>query len=94
MKKSFIIPIVVFVAFFMVFGAFSAVAADKVKMGGVMKFAHSKTADIIGDPLKIRGWNHEFIDNTLQTLIRNSNDSIGEQDPLLGGGQRSLQYLE
>ena len=83
MKKHFIVPVVILTILFMVFGAFNAMAAGKVKMGGLMKFAHSKSAGVIGDPMKIRGWNHEFIDNTLQTLIRNSNDNIGEQDPLL-----------
>ena len=83
MRKHLIGTIVILTIFFMVFGAFNAMAAGKVKMGGFMKFAHTKTAGVIGDPLGIRAWNHEFIDNTLQTLIRNSNDEIGKQDPLL-----------
>ena len=36
MKKHFIVPVVIFTILFMVFGAFNAMAADKVKMGGFM----------------------------------------------------------
>ena len=58
-------------------------AAEKAKYGGILKMNHSKPAGVIGNPLKIRGWNHEFIDNTLQTLIRPSNTEMGVYDPLL-----------
>ena len=58
-------------------------AAEKGKYGGILKMNHSKPAGIIGNPLKIRGWNHEFIDNTLQTLIMTSNTEMGAYDPLL-----------
>ena len=83
MKKKSVVLIVILTLLLIAFGSFNAMAAGKAKMGGIMKFAHSKSAGVIGDPLKIRGWNHEVIDNTLQTVIRNSNDNIGEQDPLL-----------
>ena len=58
-------------------------AAEKGKYGGILKMNHSKPAGVIGNPLKIRGWNHEFIDNTLQTLIRPSNTEMGVYDPVL-----------
>ena len=58
-------------------------AAEKAKYGGILKMNHSKPAGVIGNPLKIRGWNHEFIDNTLQTLIRPSNTEMGVYDPVL-----------
>jgi peptide/nickel transport system substrate-binding protein len=83
MKNRFMVRVIVLAILFMAFGSFNAMAEEKVKMGGHFKFAHSKSAGVIGNPLEIRGWNHEFIDNTLQTLIRNSNDKIGEQEALL-----------
>ncbi|MBW1799408.1 MAG: ABC transporter substrate-binding protein [Deltaproteobacteria bacterium] len=60
-----------------------AMAAEKAKYGGILKFNHSKPAGIIGNPLKIRGWNHEFIDFILQTLIRPSNTKLGSFEPQL-----------
>ncbi|MBW1764778.1 MAG: ABC transporter substrate-binding protein [Deltaproteobacteria bacterium] len=83
MRKLFSIALFSVVCIFLISGINSAFAAEKVKKGGVLKFAHSKTAGIIGNPLKIRGWNHEFVDNTLQTLLFASNDKIGEVTPLL-----------
>jgi ABC-type transport system substrate-binding protein len=83
MKNRFMVQVSILAILFMTFGAFNAMAEEKVKMGGHLKIAHSKSAGIIGNPLEIRGWNHEFIDNTLQTLIRNSNDKIGEPEALL-----------
>lgn len=58
-------------------------AAEKSKYGGILKFNHSKPAGIIGNPLKIRAWNHEFIDFCLETLIRPSHTKLGAFEPLL-----------
>jgi peptide/nickel transport system substrate-binding protein len=58
-------------------------AADKVKMGGVLKLAHGKEAGVIGNPVKLMGWNHEFIDNTLQAFLYASNENLGELNPFL-----------
>ena len=71
------------VALLMKLSGAPAMAAEKGKYGGILKFNHSKPAGIIGNPLKIRGWNHEFIDNTLQTLIRPHKDKMGAVEPLL-----------
>ena len=69
MKKN-ILTVLIFVlafSFCTVIGFQPAMAAKKSKYGGILKANHSKPAGISGNPLKIRGWNHEFIDNTLQT---------------------------
>jgi ABC-type transport system substrate-binding protein len=58
-------------------------AAGKGKYGGILKMNHSKPAGIIGNPLKMRGWNHEFVDNTLQTLIRSSHTEMEAYVPHL-----------
>lgn len=69
--------------FMLVNGLQPAMAAEKAKYGGILKANHSKPAGVIGNPMKIRGWNHEFIDNCLQTLIRPSNTEMGAFVPLL-----------
>ncbi|MBU7024862.1 MAG: ABC transporter substrate-binding protein [Theionarchaea archaeon] len=85
MRKIIFIAFILVLAFsFMVINGFQPVlAAEKSKYGGILKANHSKPAGIIGNPLEIRGWNHEFIDNTLQTLIRPSNTEMGVYEPLL-----------
>jgi len=55
----------------------------KAKYGGIIRPNHSKQAGIIGDPLLIQAWNHEFVDFVLQTIARSSNDRFGEFDPVL-----------
>jgi peptide/nickel transport system substrate-binding protein len=69
--------------FLLTHGVQSVMSAEKGKYGGILKMNHSKPAGIIGHPLKIRAWNHEFIDNTLQTLIRASNTEMGVYEPVL-----------
>ena len=69
--------------FLMTQGVQTVIAAEKGKYGGILKMNHSKPAGIIGNPLKIRGWNHEFIDNTLQTLIKLSHTEMGAYEPVL-----------
>ena len=64
-------------------GAGPVMAAEKGKYGGILRFNHSKPAGIIGNPLRIRGWNHEFIDFCLQTLIKPSNTKLGTFEPSL-----------
>jgi len=58
-------------------------AAEKSKYGGILRVNHSKPAGVIGNPLKIHGWNHEFVDNTLQTLIRPNHTEMGVFEPVL-----------
>ena len=85
MKRiSFSVLIVTLVfALIMSIGINSAIAAEKDKYGGTLTFNHSKTAGIIGDPLEIRGWNHEFIDFVLQPLLTPSNTELGSFSPNL-----------
>ena len=85
MKRVFFLTLIVVLAcgFFFVQGHRTVMAAEKGKYGGILKMNHSKPAGIIGNPMKIRGWNHEFVDNTLQTLIRPSNTEMGVYEPIL-----------
>jgi ABC-type transport system substrate-binding protein len=64
----------------------SATAADKPKYGGTLNVIHGKGASSIGDPLKIVGWNHEYVDFVLNTLITPSNKNLGTFDPTLVTG--------
>ena len=68
--------------FFQINGVSISIAAEKDKYGGILKINHSKQAGVIGEPLEIRAWNHEFVDFVLQTLVRRSS-SYGEYDPEL-----------
>ncbi len=85
MKKILFITLILTVVcgFLLMNGIQPVMAAGKGKYGGILKMNHSKPAGIIGNPLKIRGWNHEFIDNTLQTLIRPSHTEIDTYIPHL-----------
>jgi len=83
MKKRIIVSVVTLTLVLFVFGTFSAMAAEKPKMGGTLKIAHSKSAGVIGVPMGIWGWNHEFIDNTLQSLLMLSNENLGDLLPAL-----------
>ncbi|MFC1891885.1 ABC transporter substrate-binding protein [Thermodesulfobacteriota bacterium] len=85
MKKFLLITVVCAFAFCSGFIGLtqSAIAADKAKYGGIMKYAYSKAAGVIGDPLGIRGFNHEFIDFVLQTLVLPSNTKLGTFEPEL-----------
>ena len=59
-KTIFTAFILVLACSFMVINGFQPViAAEKSKYGGILKANHSKPAGVIGNPLKIRGWNHE-----------------------------------
>lgn len=62
---------------------FAMAAGANVKYGGVLKYNMSKFAGVIGDPLLIRAWNHEYIDFMLQTLVTPSNDKLGSFEPEL-----------
>lgn len=85
MKKNILkLSIFILVGSVIAFYGFKpAMAAQKDKYGGILKMNHSKPAGVIGNPLKIRGWNHEFIDNTLQTLIKPHNTEMGAYVPVL-----------
>ena len=78
MKKVLFVTLIITIAcgFLLMNGLPPVMAAEKGKYGGILKINHSKPAGIIGNPLKMRGWNHEFVDNTLQTLIRPSNTQL------------------
>ena len=85
MKKFLLISLVVLLVggFVLSYGAQPVMAAAKGKYGGILRFNHSKPAGIIGNPLKIRGWNHEFVDFVLQTLITPSHKELGKFEPTL-----------
>jgi len=74
MKKRIIVSVLTLTLVFFTVGTFSAMAAEKPKMGGHIKFAHRFPSGVIGNPLKIRAWNPHYITNTLQTLIKINND--------------------
>jgi peptide/nickel transport system substrate-binding protein len=85
MKKVLFVTLILTLVcgFLMTQGVQTVIAAEKGKYGGILKMNHSKPAGVIGHPLKIRGWNHEFIDNTLQTLIKLSHTEMGAYEPVL-----------
>ncbi|MBW2031482.1 MAG: ABC transporter substrate-binding protein [Deltaproteobacteria bacterium] len=85
MKRSYFVPVLFFLVCGLIlgWGWQQSMAAEKSKYGGILKYNHSKTAGVIGDPLKIRGWNHEFIDNVLETLIVPSDTEMGRYEPRL-----------
>ena len=85
MKRIFLslLVIVLITSFVIGISSLSAMAADKGKYGGILKPNHGKQAGIIGDPLLIQAWNHEFVDFVLQTIVRQSNDRFGEYDGVL-----------
>ena len=85
MKRNFLylLVIVLIMSFAVGISSLSAVAADKDKYGGILKPNHSKQAGIIGDPLLIQAWNHEFVDFVLELMVRRSNDVFGEYEPVL-----------
>jgi len=85
MKKILFVTLILTVVcgFLLMNGIQPVMAAEKGKYGGILKMNHSKPAGIIGNPLKMRGWNHEFVDNTLQTLIRSSHTEMEAYIPLL-----------
>ncbi|MFC1891322.1 ABC transporter substrate-binding protein [Thermodesulfobacteriota bacterium] len=58
-------------------------AGQSNKYGGVLKYNMDKVAGVIGDPLLIRAWNHEYIDFMLETLVNPSNDKLGTFEPAL-----------
>lgn len=60
-----------------------SMASQKPKYGGTLTFNMFPPPSVLGNPLKFRGPDHEYIDNTLQTLIRFSNQKKGELEPLL-----------
>jgi ABC-type transport system substrate-binding protein len=85
MKKVLFVTLILTVVcgFLFMNGIEPVMAAGKGKYGGILKMNHSKPAGIIGNPLKMRGWNHEFVDNTLQTLIRSSHTEMEAYVPHL-----------
>jgi len=85
MKRIFIITLSIILMGSFVFGFYSkaAMAAEKSKYGGILTFNMFPPASILGVPLKLTGPDHEYIDNTLQTLIRPSNKEMGVFEPLL-----------
>lgn len=60
-----------------------AVAAEKIKYGGILKFNSSKGAGIFGDPLKTFAFNHSFCEVALQCLLKPSNTKMGSFEPEL-----------
>ena len=85
MKNKYLVllMIVLITSFAIGMNVHPSMAADKSKYGGILKPNHSKQAGIIGDPLLIQAWNHEFVDFVLETIVRASNDRFGEFDPVL-----------
>lgn len=59
-----------------------AAAAEKGKYGGILRVNHFRQAGVLGEPLEIRAWNHEFVDFVLQSLTRRT-ERYGEYDPEL-----------
>lgn len=88
MKKIcsvYVISTLLFI-FIMSMGISSALAADKGKYGGTLIFNHSKTADVIGDPIHTRAWNGEFVTFVLQPLLKQNHDDPGIIEPNLATG--------
>ncbi|MFC1891305.1 ABC transporter substrate-binding protein, partial [Thermodesulfobacteriota bacterium] len=85
MKNKYLVllMIVLITSFTIGLNVHPSMAADKSKYGGLLKPNHSKQAGIIGDPLLIQAWNHEFVDFVLELIVRRSNDRFGEYDPVL-----------
>jgi ABC-type transport system substrate-binding protein len=85
MKKLFIILATILCTGSYCVGLFPApiTAAEEPQYGGTLTFNMFPPPSILGNPLKFRGPDHEYIDNTLQTLIRPSNEKMGEFEPLL-----------
>ena len=82
-KDLVLLMIVLITSFTIGLNVHPSMAADKSKYGGLLKPNHSKQAGIIGDPLLIQAWNHEFVDFVLELIVRRSNDRFGEYDPVL-----------
>ncbi|MBW1768954.1 MAG: ABC transporter substrate-binding protein [Deltaproteobacteria bacterium] len=84
-KRIFIITLSIILMGSFVFGFSSkaAMAAEKPKYGGILTFNMFPPVATLGNPLKFRGPDHEYIDNTLETLIRPSNEKMGVFEPLL-----------
>lgn len=83
MKKIILMSLII-----MLMGGFvcltqPTIAAEKPKYGGTLTFNMFPPVSVLGNPLKFRGPDHEYLDNTLQTLIRPSNEKRGELEPLL-----------
>ncbi|MBW1769367.1 MAG: ABC transporter substrate-binding protein, partial [Deltaproteobacteria bacterium] len=79
MKKFILVAVVfAFAGCFVLSGATPTIAAEKPKYGGTLNFIHGKSAGVIGDPLGIRGWNHEFVDFVLNTLVTPKNKELGK----------------
>jgi hypothetical protein len=85
MKKSILVAYFIVLLGSLAFGFSSnpARASEKPKYGGTLTFNMFPPAANLGNPLKFRGPDHEYIDSTLQTLIRLSNEKMGELEPLL-----------
>ena len=85
MKKCLIISTtILFVcSYFFAFSSNPIVAAGEPQYGGTLTFNMFPPVANLGNPLKFRGPDHEYIDNTLQTLIRFSNEKMGQFEPLL-----------
>ena len=62
-------------------GIHHALAAPK--SGGTLTFNMFPDPSTLGAPLNFRGPDHEYIDNTLQTLLIPSNDKMGVFEPRL-----------
>jgi len=52
------------------FSSNPTMAAEKPKYGGTLTFNMFPPVSVLGNPLKFRGPDHEYIDNPLQPLIR------------------------
>ena len=85
MRKYFLITILTLMAGSLVLGniAHPAMAAEKGKYGGILKFNLAKHAGVFGDPLEIRAWNERFIDFVFQTMMRPNDTQFGVIDPEL-----------
>jgi len=84
MKKFLLITMVVLLVGF-ISGNFSqsAFAATKGKYGGILKINMGKAASIIGNPLKIVGWNNEYASIPLEGLLQYDPNEPGKLIPML-----------
>ncbi|MFC1892215.1 ABC transporter substrate-binding protein [Thermodesulfobacteriota bacterium] len=85
MKKILLIfSIMVMVAGFTIgISNYHVIAAENSKYGGILKLNYPQASRNFGDPQNIRGGVHTYSDPCLQGLLRPSNETLGEYDPVL-----------
>ncbi|MFC1891301.1 ABC transporter substrate-binding protein [Thermodesulfobacteriota bacterium] len=84
MKKFILITMVALITGFMLGNTEQPTfAAGNAKSGGILKINMGRTADIIGNPLKIRGANTEYARIPLESLLQHSPNEPGKLIPML-----------